>query len=99
MIIDYCGWNFNHIVAYTKDMTNGIIAIAAIVLFFVAVISPRAAGKIENKTNREAGWLKRLANWFWDPITWWTKKSIEVTRKFILFVAESGKKLRRKLPF
>lgn len=80
-------------------MTNALIIIGGIVLFFIAVISPRMAGKIEHKTNREAGWLKRLANWFWDPITWWAKKSVETTRKIIVFIAETGKKLRRKLPF
>lgn len=80
-------------------MANILIVIGAIALFITAVISPRLAGKIEHKTNKKASWLKRLADWFWDPITWWAKKSIEMTRKILITIAEWGKKTRRKLPF
>lgn len=80
-------------------MNNIILIVAAIVLFFVALLSPRMGGKIERKANNKASWLKRLANWFWDPITWWAKKSIEFTRKAIVIITEWGKKTRRKLPF
>ena len=80
-------------------MTWVIIAVAAIVLFVIGVVSPHAAGKLERKTDREASWLKRMSNWLWDPLTWWAKKSIEMTRKIIKQVAEWGRKTRGKLPF
>ena len=78
-------------------MTTILLVIALIVLFLIGIICPHLAGKIERKTDKEAGGLKRMSNWFWDPITWWVKKSIEMNRKVIIKAAEWGKKSRRKL--
>lgn len=83
--------------AYTIDMTTILLVVVGIVLFFIGIVSPHLAGKIQNKTNEEAGWLKRLSNWLWDPLTWWAKKSIEFTRKAIVKIAQWGKKTRRKI--
>ncbi|HEX6415924.1 MAG TPA: hypothetical protein VFZ62_00150 [Candidatus Saccharimonadales bacterium] len=80
-------------------MTTIVIFAALIVVFFVAVVSPHLGGKVQRKTNEEAGWLKRFSNWLWDPLTWWAKNSLEFSRKVIVFTAKIGKKLRRKLPF
>lgn len=80
-------------------MTNILLIIGAVILFIIAIISPRLGGKIQRRTNEKASWLKRLANWFWDPITWWVKKSIELSRKLIVKITKWGKKTRRKLPF
>lgn len=80
-------------------MTWIIVGVAAVVLFIVGIVSPHAAGKIQYKTDKEAGWLKRISNWFWDPITWLSKQSIETTRKIIKKVAQWGKKTRKHLPF
>ena len=77
-------------------MTTILLVVAGIILFIVGIISPHAAGKIQRKTDKEASKLKRLSNWFWDPITWWSKKSIEFTRKAIVKIAEWGKNTRRK---
>lgn len=82
--------------AYTIDMTTILLVVVGIILFFVGIISPHLAGQIQNKTNKEAGWLKRLSNWLWDPLTWWTKKSIEFTRNAIVKIAAWGKKTRQK---
>lgn len=84
---------------YTNSMNNVLLIVAAIVLFFTALISPRMGGKIQRKTNKKAGRLKRSADWLWDPIEWWAKKSIEFTRKCVVVVTAWGKKARRKLPF
>jgi hypothetical protein len=73
-----------------------IVVIAGILVFLIAVISPHLAGKIQYKTNEEAGTLKRIANWFWDPLTWITKSSIEFMRKALIKLAQWGKKTRRK---
>ena len=78
-------------------MTTILLVVVGIVLFFIGIVSPHLAGKIQNKTNEEAGWLKRLSNWLWDPLTWWAKKSIEFTRKAIVKIAQWGKKTRRKI--
>jgi hypothetical protein len=84
---------------YTKDMNNVLLIVAAIVLFSTALISPRMGGKIQRKANKKAGRLQRSADWLWDPIEWWAKKSIEFTRKCVVVVTAWGKKARRKLPF
>jgi hypothetical protein len=78
-------------------MTTIVLVFVVVVLFVIAVISPHAAGKIQRKTDKEAHWLKRMSNWLWDPIAWWAKKSIEMTRKTIIKVTSLGKKTRRKL--
>jgi hypothetical protein len=82
---------------YTSYMTTIVLVFVVMVLFVIAVISPHAAGKIQRKTDEEADWLKRISNWLWDPLTWWTKKSIEMTRKIIIKVTSLGKKTHRKL--
>lgn len=76
-----------------------ILAAAAVILFIVGIVSPHAAGKVQYETDKEAGWLKRVSNWCWDPITWWAKNTVETSRKFIKTVAQWGKRTRRKLPF
>jgi hypothetical protein len=78
-------------------MTTLLLSIGLVVLFVIGLISPRLAGKIERKTNQEAGWLKRMSNWFWDPITWWAKKSIEFTQKAIDTATRWGKKTHKKM--
>jgi hypothetical protein len=78
-------------------MNNILIIVALIVVFFIGVISPRLAGKIQRKTDEKAGWLKRMANWLWDPITWWAKKSIELTRKLIKKDAQAGKETHKEV--
>lgn len=78
-------------------MTNIILVVVAVVIFVIGVVSPHLAGKIENKTDNEAGWLKRVSNWLWNPLTWWAKNSIEFTRKVIVTIAEWGKETRRKV--
>lgn len=85
--------------AYNKTMTTLLIFAGIIVVFIVAVVSPHAGGKIKRKTNQKASRLKRLSNWLWDPLTWWSKTSLEFSRKTIAKTAIWGKKLRRKLPF
>lgn len=62
----------------------------------VAVISPHLAGKIQRRTNEKASYLKRVANWLWNPLTWIAKSSIEVMRKIIILFGSWGKKVRRK---
>ena len=83
--------------AYTIDMGTILLIVAGIVIFIIGIVSPHLAGKIEQKTDEKASWLKRLSNWCWDPITWWAKKSIEFTRKAIVKIAEWGKKTRGKV--
>ena len=78
-------------------MGNVILIVAVVVVFVIGVVSPHLAGKIQRKTDTKAGWLKRMSNWLWDPLTWWAKNTIEFTRKTIKKVAEWGKKTRRKL--
>jgi len=78
-------------------MATIILVIVGVILFLVGVISPYRAGKIQRKTDKEAAWLKRMSNWFWDPIAWWSKKTIEFTRKALNKIAGWGKKTRRKL--
>jgi hypothetical protein len=87
----------NEVLFYTGGMTTILLILTLIALFVVGLVSPHLAGKIQRKTDEEAGWLKRLSNWFWDPITYWVKKSIEFNRKAIDKVATLGKKTRRKL--
>ncbi len=82
---------------YTIYMTMALLPILVIVLFIVGVVSPHMAGKIQRKADNKAGWLKRCADWFWDPITWWAQNSIETTRKVIKKVTEWGKKTRKKI--
>lgn len=77
-------------------MTWILVAIVGIIVFFAAVISPHAAGKIQHKTNVKSGKLKQIADWFWDPLTWLAKSSVEMTRKAIVKIAQLGKKTRRK---
>lgn len=76
-----------------------VIAIAGIFLFIAVVLFPHLSGKIRHRTNVKASRLKRLSDWFWDPLTWWAKNSIEMTRKIIVKIAKWGRKTRRKLPF
>jgi len=78
-------------------MTALIVLAALILIFAIAIISPHVAGKIERKTDREATRLKRLSNWLWDPLTWWSKQTIKTTNKLINKSAEGGKETRRKL--
>jgi hypothetical protein len=78
-------------------MTTIFLIFAGVVLFFIGLISPYLAGKIQRKTDEKAGWLKRLSNWFWDPITWWAKKSIELTRKLIKKDAQAGKDTHKEV--
>lgn len=78
-------------------MTTLFFIIGLVVLFVVGVVSPHAAGKIQRKADKEAGWLKRLANWLWDPVTWWVKLSIDSSRKAIKKAAGWGKKTHRKM--
>ena len=78
-------------------MTNIAIVLAVIVVFVIGIVSPHMAGKIQKKTDNKAGWLKRCANWLWDPLTWWAKNSIEFVRKVVVKVTEWGKKTRGKL--
>jgi hypothetical protein len=78
-------------------MTTIALIFVATVLFFIGLISPHAAGKIQRKTDKEAGLLKRCANWFWDPVTWWAKNSIEFSRKAIDKAAGWGSKTRKKM--
>jgi hypothetical protein len=77
-------------------MTTLLLFVGLVVVFIIGLVSPHAAGKIQRKTDKEAGWLKRLSNWLWDPITWWAKKSIEFSRRAINKSAEWGKATRRK---
>lgn len=77
-------------------MSAVIAVILGIVVFLIAVVSPHLAGKIQHKTNEKAGTLKRIANWFWDPLTWIAKSSIEFMRKSLIKLAKWGKKTRRK---
>ena len=77
-------------------MTTVLLVVAGIILFAVGIISPHAAGKIQRKTDKEASKLKQFSNWFWDPITWWSKKSIEFTRKAIVKITQWGKNTRQK---
>lgn len=77
-------------------MTNIILVVVLIMVFLIGIVSPHTAGKLQRKTDNKAHWLKRMANWFWDPIAWWAKNSLEVSRKTIVKVAEWGKKTRRK---
>ncbi|QHN42990.1 hypothetical protein GII36_03970 [Candidatus Mycosynbacter amalyticus] len=76
-----------------------VVILVAVILFIVGIISPHAAGKVQYKTDVEAGWLKRTSEWLWDPVTWWAKGSIEMSRKIIKYVAQWGRKTRKKLPF
>jgi uncharacterized membrane protein (DUF441 family) len=78
-------------------MTTILLVLIGVIIFFIGIISPHTAGKIQRKTDEKASWLKRLSNWFWDPITWWTKKSIEFTRKAVVKIAQWGKRTRRKI--
>lgn len=78
-------------------MTNVAIILIVVLVFVIGIVSPHVAGKIQKKTDDEAGWLKRCSNWLWDPLTWWAKNSIEFTRKAIVKTASWGKKTRRKL--
>ena len=78
-------------------MGNIAIIFVVIIVFVVGVVSPHMAGKIQRKTEAKSGWLKHMANWLWDPLTWWTKNSIEFTRKTVVRVAEWGKKTRTKI--
>lgn len=77
-------------------MTTILLLFGIVILFFIGLVSPHAAGKIQRIADKEAGWLKRCANWFWDPITWWAKNSIEFSRKAIDRATELGKKTRNK---
>lgn len=78
-------------------MSNIAIVVVAVIIFIIGIVSPHLAGKIQRKTDSKAGWLKRCANWLWDPLTWWAKNSIEFTRKAIVKVAEWGKEVHTKL--
>lgn len=78
-------------------MASILVLIVGTVVFLVAVISPHAAGKIQQKTNEKSGILKRAADWFWDPLTWLAKSSIEFVRRALIKLAKWGKKTRRKL--
>lgn len=78
-------------------MTNVALVLIVVVVFVIGIVSPHLAGKIQKRTNDKAGWLKRCANWLWDPLTWWAKNTVEFTRKSIVKVAEWGKKTRRKV--
>ncbi len=77
-------------------MSNIIIVLVAVVVFVIGIVSPHLAGKIQHKVDHKASWLKRMANWLWDPLTWWAKSSVEFTRKAIVKIAEWGKNVRRK---
>lgn len=83
---------------YTSNMTTILLSFILVALFFVGLICPHLAGKIQRKTDNKAGWLKRMANWFWDPITWWAKLTIESSRKAIKTVAGWGKKTHHNMP-
>ncbi|MDB5177006.1 MAG: hypothetical protein JWN75_674 [Candidatus Saccharibacteria bacterium] len=76
-------------------MTTILLIFGAVVLFFIGLICPHLAGKIQHKTDSEAHWLKRMSNWLWDPLTWWAKTSIESTRKVIDTVTQWGKNVRK----
>lgn len=76
-----------------------IVIVVGFILFFVAIVSPHMARKVQHRTDQEANLLKRLSNWLWDPLTWWAKVSLEFTRKSIVKIAAWGKKTRKKLPF
>lgn len=78
-------------------MTTIFLVFAAVIIFFVGLISPHMAGKLQKKTDKEAGVLKRWSNWLWDPITWWFKKTVEFTRKAIDKPAGLGKKTNKKM--
>ena len=78
-------------------MTTLVLVVILVGIFVVGLMWPRLAGKIERKTDKEAGMLKRMSNWFWDPITWWAKTSIDANRKAIKKVAGWGKKIRQKI--
>lgn len=78
-------------------MTNIILVVVVLAIFIVGIVSPHMAGKIQKKTDNKAGWLKRMSNWLWDPLTWWAKNSIEATRKSIKVVAQWGKKVRWRI--
>lgn len=77
-------------------MTTLVLAVVLVILFFIGLVSPHAAGKIQSKADREAHWLKKLSNWLWDPVTWWAKSSIEWSRKAIDLAAGLGKKGHKK---
>ena len=77
-------------------MLNVLLVVVLIAIFVTGIVSPHTAGKIQRKTDNKTYWLKRMANWLWDPIAWWAKSSLEVSRKAIVKVAAWGKKTRRK---
>jgi hypothetical protein len=77
-------------------MTTIIIILAVVVVFIIGIISPHLGGKIQHKTNREAHWLERCSNWLWDPLAWWAKGSLELSRKIIVKATALGKKTRKK---
>lgn len=78
-------------------MSNIFLVAVVIVIFAIGVVSPHMAGKIQRNTDNKAGWLKRMSNWLWDPLTWWAKNTIEFTRKAIKVVAQWGKRVRWRL--
>lgn len=78
-------------------MTTIVLVFGIVFVFFIGLISPKHAEKIQRETNKKAKKLKKYGGWFWDPITWWVNTSIETSRKIITVTTEWGKKSRRKL--
>lgn len=80
-------------------MTTLLVIVSLIIIFVVAVASPRRGSKIEQKVSEKAAWLKQASERFWNPVTWWLQTSLEFIRLAIAKVVAWGKSLRRKLPF
>ena len=78
-------------------MTTALLLVALVVVFIVGVFWPHKAGKIQKETDKDANWLKRLSNWFWNPATWITKKGINANQQAIDKSADLGKKTRKKV--
>lgn len=76
-----------------------IFLIAAIVLYVIAIISPKTANKIKRKIARKTERWKFKSNWFWDPVADASKKSLALAQKSTKKIVKWGKKTRKKLPF
>jgi len=76
-----------------------ILLLLFIIIFTVAVISPRKGKKIQHETNQKTHRLKIKSDYLWNPLTKWARSGLEFSRKSIRKASKLGKKLRHQLPF
>lgn len=74
------------------------ILFGGVIVFFIGLISPRLAGKLEHKVDKHSSRFNdKASEWLWEPLAWWVDRSVAGMQKAIGKTARSGKTARKKI--